>query len=269
MIAEKKSIALILVLSSIFLFFLAVFFMSLHVVSAIDSGNTIESVTGINPNNIPKNPEELNIATQGFLEVQLSRLANSTTIINMNNYFGAHEGFFKALFNEPYSFSGKFFWVVAVWIFILLIFSDIYGLLKLDKYAMNFILGIITVWLLGIINLISALAGFLASIVSKPESFWFRVITFVIVLVVMILIINFLKTFYKSIISSRKEGEIKTAKKTSKRAEKSSKRAEEKASQAVAIATASKEGDEDISEEEKEEIRNEAKEAAEGLGEEG
>jgi len=269
MIYEKKSIASILVLSSIFLVFLVVFFMSLHAVSAIDSSNTIESITGVNSDNIPKNSEELNIATQGFVESQLVKFANSTNIVKMNNYFGAHQGFFKALFNEQYSFSGKFFWIITVWIFLLLIFSDLYGLLNLNKYGLNFILGVLSVWLLGIINLISALAGFLTSIISKPESFWFRVITFVIVLVVMVLIINFLKTFYKSIISSRKEGEIKTAKKTSKRAEKSSKRAEETAAQAVAVATASKEEDEDISDEEKEEIRKEAKEAAEGLGEEG
>lgn len=266
---QKKSINSALLSSLVFLSFLAVFLLSLHFVCAAEANEAIQTITGINTENIPTNPEELNTATQGFVESQLMKLANSTSIVKMNVYFSTHQGFFKALFNKPYSFSGKFFWIIVVWIFLLLIFLDIYGMFNLRKYGLNFVLGLFSVWILGLINLISALAEFLTSMVLKPESFWFKLLAFIVILIVMALIIGFLKMFYKSSISAKEKGEVKATKKRSKRAEEIAKRAEEKAGEAAAVAASSKEEDEDISEEEKKEIEEEAKEAAEGLGEEG
>ena len=114
---EKK----ILLLASLAIFALVIIVLlaGVYNVSAVDSAVT--DAIGVNSeslDNIPRTQEEAGDKASNYLKQEWNKLLTNNKFVGpIHNWSISHPLFFQILFNEPYSFSLVFIWIVILWIF--------------------------------------------------------------------------------------------------------------------------------------------------------
>ena len=112
-----KKEKIILLLASLAIFALAIVLLAgVYNVSAVDSAVT--DAIGVNSeslDNIPRTQEEAGDKASNYLKQEWNKLLTNNKFVGpIHNWSISHPLFFQILFNEPYSFSLVFIWIVIL-----------------------------------------------------------------------------------------------------------------------------------------------------------
>lgn len=191
---KKEKVYFIIVLSLALLVFAVFCLISSHNASAqINTANPTD-ILGINPETIPKTPEEATSLAGTYLQKQWENILNNTAAGKVHNYLLQHQLPFNILLNENYELSSFFFWVLVLWLFIWAIFNDIFISAKLDA-MLSIFLGLVAAVGLARIGLIRVTANGLIALITKPEYWWAKILIAIVILAALV----FIKIYFKLI----------------------------------------------------------------------
>lgn len=155
-----------------------------------------EQIIGFDPNKIPQTKEE--IANQ-YLSQEWSSIVTKTPLIGpINTFFTNNPLIFNILFNIPYSLTATFFMIFILWLYIALIMSDLLKPL-IDKPSISFAIGFASSIILAHINLIKTIVSGPLNLLFAPESWWMRIIMWILLFTIFFVIWYVNKAFAKQI----------------------------------------------------------------------
>jgi len=163
---------------------------------AIDSGD----IGNFDFGDVPRTPEE----GQELASSKFGDFLNGDNIFgNSNRFLLSHQGTFLFLFNQPYSFSGVFFWTVFLWIIIFSMSSNILRGFGLYKYGLNLALGLLITWIFAKITFTPMIADALMSTLLHPEHGNWRYINGAVIFFVLLFADIFVNIFTTRILKTR------------------------------------------------------------------
>lgn len=147
----------------------------------------LQQQTGINPESIPKSPEEIKDI---YLKQEWSDVIAKIPVIGqIHNYFLVHPLIFKIIFNEPYTISLVFFLVVILWAYSMAAISDILRTSELVKTGSSVLIGAASTIILAQVKVFNIIATTALNIIFAKEEWWIRGILWVLLFVILAIIV--------------------------------------------------------------------------------
>lgn len=211
MFMEKRETKLLIITGIFFALVLAlVLIFSLHYASAdivdADSGTGTPSVAGIDPEKMPQDEEELKSKAEtelAYLKQEWNKFILKIPYIGkMHTFFLAHPMIFKIVFAHAYEFSLTFICIVAMWLLIAYIFSELSG--ELVKGGVNVIIGIGAGIIFSQIGFIGGVVDFSLKIIYSRDAWWIRALLWVII-VTIFLLLAYLSNASQELLQQRRE----------------------------------------------------------------
>jgi uncharacterized membrane protein len=170
-----------------------------------------QSVLGINPDNldnIPQTPEDAEQAGREYLKQEWNKIILKLPVIgSIHGYFVAHPLIFQILFKEPYNFSLTFICIFILWVFILVNVSNIFsGLIRGGTYT-GLLIGLAVSVALAQVGVIGGIVRFVLSIIYARDTWWIRLLLWLVVIVVLMLVAYFDSALKDTIKKSKEEKE--------------------------------------------------------------
>jgi len=161
---------------------------------------------GINPADIPQNPEDLANASANYLGTRWNQFFTESKVLGpIHQAFLAHPLPFKILFNTPYSFTLTFFCILFLWIFLLVSIGNLVEA-YLNKLA-GFVIGLVAVIVIAQIGIIGGIVKFFIEGILIKQSVWVKILLWIVVIIVLVLIFAFDSMWKKSVQASKKAQE--------------------------------------------------------------
>jgi hypothetical protein len=187
----KKSLSLLFIL----LLIIPIFSFIIQAETPPDPSLTIGNVVGINPENIPSSPEDIQ---NQYLEKEWGKIMENSTFYGpFHRTFIANPLPFNILFSTPYSFTLTFFLIIFIWLIIAFTVKDSLNASKLipgiAKFPLSAIVGIAVSTILAQTKLYYLISITFISIIFSPSSWWARLIIAATIFIVMMFALYFEK----------------------------------------------------------------------------
>ena len=173
-----------------------------------DTSQVIGEEFGVNPDNIPTDPEEIK---SQYLQQEWAKLVAENKILGpVHNFLNKISPVFSVILNHPYEISLTFFGIFLLWLLFVL------GGLKFCKsFNLNGWLsggiGIVFASILAQINLIETTVTSILDLIFKQENWWIRLILGILIIGAIIIVIYswlYLSSYIKKQKKAGKEKEV-------------------------------------------------------------
>jgi len=219
---KKEKKILLLASLAIFALVIIVLLAGVYNVSAVDSAVT--DAIGVNPeslDNIPRTQEEAGDKASNYLRQEWNKLLTNNKLIGpIHNWSIGHPLFFQILFNEPYSFSLVFIWIVILWIFLAFNVSKVISSSFDSGPFLGISFGVGASIVLAQIGVIGGIVKFALKFIYAQEAWWMRLILGLVCLFFLVLFyfLNiYLKDWIKELKEERKKKDIEYGVKESRK----------------------------------------------------
>lgn len=142
--------------------------------------NPLQNELGINPDNIPKDPEELK---DKYLSQEWAKIISESKFLGPIHRFLINiPWLFEIIIAEPYSLTLSFFLTFVLWLFAFAFITDIIKTSGLMKKSFPYLIGIGGSIILAQIKLISHISTALIEIAMSKENVFFRIIIWIFII---------------------------------------------------------------------------------------
>jgi len=223
---------------------------------------------GLNPADIPTNPEELtdkSLIAYNYLELKFKEfIINNSVTGPIHKSFLEHPAIFIGIFNEPYNLNLIFLAIICLWIFLWTVSIDILNSIWGRKFF-SWIIALAIPIVLAKIGFLFLLIKFFSWIILKSNTLWIRGIIIILIIILLVIIKIFTRKMYFHFAAIKRE---KRTRNTEKKANNAEKGVAQIGKYIQKKEAKKKEKNEGLTDEEVQEIEEEAEKDAEGLGEE-
>src|SRR3989344_5026599 len=213
------------------LFSILVFNLFISNVHAIEIQSP-EQIIGINPNNIPDNPDEAKDVAKNFLEKKWTDfLQNSSfgrAFLVLENILKNFDSIFNFFLGVSFSWSFTFFITISIWIFLV---SFLYRILSfLEVYlrykGINLIFFFISILAVSLIGISNILSGIVISSIQKTDNIMIQIVLSLAFIFAMMFLSTISGKLKRMVSSSKELKDKKKIEKKEKRTEKELKKVE-------------------------------------------
>ena len=226
----KKRSILFVVLFSLLVFgiFISLFISNVHAIEV----SSPEQIIGINPDNIPDNPDEAKDVAKNFLEKKWTDfLQNSPfgkALLVLGNILKNFDSIFNFFLGVSFSWSFTFFITISIWIFLV---SFLYRILSfLEVYlrykGINLILFFISILAVSLIGISNILSDYVISSIQKADNIMVQIVLSLAFIFAMMFLSTISGKLKKMVSSSKEVKDKKKIEKKEKRTEKELKKVE-------------------------------------------
>ena len=264
----KKRGILLFILFSLLIIASLLFSILISNVQAIEISSP-EQIIGINPDNIPNNPDQAKEIAKDFLDKKWNDfLVNSPVgrvLSVFENIMKNFDPIFNLLLGVIFSWSFVFFITLSIWIFLV---SFLYRILSfLEVYlrykGINIILFIISIFVVSLIGISNILSDYVISSIQKADNIMIQIVLSLVFIFAMMFLSTISGKLKKMVSSSKNAKEKKNLEKKAKKNEKELEKVEEEVEDIKKEKT--KEKKEKTDKEIEDEIEEEVKSDVEGI----
>lgn len=189
------------------------FLFQLSLTKAIDSED-IQKTIGINPENIPSDPDALKEQIKSrYLQQEWGKIISKNKVLGpIHNFFISNPLLFQILFKEPYALSLVFFCTFILWLYLTIGISDIMKKSGLIKSGISLIVGIASTIITAQLGIIKWIVNSALYIIFAREAWWIRLIIWIAIIVLLVIIYyvkNLLAQQLKLMKKSEEKSELK------------------------------------------------------------